>query len=64
LIDGQKAFDHVTWTKLMPILEGMDIHWCKRRLIANFTFVRLKLAQGEARSVKMEEELDRGAVCH
>jgi len=36
LIDGHKAFDHVTWTKLMQILEGTDIHWCKRRLISKF----------------------------
>jgi hypothetical protein len=66
LIVGQKAFDHVTWIKLMQILEGTDIHWRKRRLISKFDMdqsVRLKLVQGETRSVKMEEELDKDAVC-
>jgi hypothetical protein len=66
-IDGQKAFDHVTWTKLMQILEGTDIHGLKRRLISKFYMnqsVRIKLVQGETRSVRMEEALDKDAVCH
>jgi hypothetical protein len=67
LIDGQKAFDHVTWTKLMQILEGTDIHGRKRRMISKFYLnqsVRLKLVQGETRSIRMEEALDKDAVCH
>jgi len=35
LIDWQKAFDRVNWTKLMQILKGTDIDWRERRLISN-----------------------------
>jgi hypothetical protein len=40
-IDWQKAFDHVSWTKLMQILKGTGIDWCKRRLISKFTCIRV-----------------------
>jgi hypothetical protein len=32
IIDWQKAFDHVNWTKLMWILGGTGTDWCKRGL--------------------------------
>jgi len=32
IINWQKAFDHVNWTKLMQILQGTGIDWCERRL--------------------------------
>jgi hypothetical protein len=32
LIEWQKAFDHVKWTKLMQILKETSIEWCERRL--------------------------------
>ena len=32
--DGQKAFDHVNWTKLMQILNRVGIDWRERRLIS------------------------------
>jgi hypothetical protein len=35
LIDWQKAFDQVNWTKLMQILKGNGIDWRERRLITN-----------------------------
>ena len=33
--DWQKAFDQVSWTKLMQILKGNVIDWLNRRLISN-----------------------------
>jgi hypothetical protein len=35
LIDWQKAFDRVNWTKLMQILKGTGVDWRERRLISN-----------------------------
>jgi hypothetical protein len=35
LIDWQKAFDRVNWTKLMQILKETVIDWRERRLISN-----------------------------
>jgi hypothetical protein len=34
LMDWQKAFDRVNWTKLMQILKGIGIDWRERRLIS------------------------------
>jgi hypothetical protein len=55
-IDWQKAFDHVNWTKLMQILKGTGIDWRERRLISKLYMeqsVKLRLDQGETRSVKI-----------
>jgi hypothetical protein len=32
IIDWQKVFDHVNWTKLMQVLEGTGIDWYERKL--------------------------------
>ena len=66
-IDWQKAFDRVNWTKLMQILKRTCIDWRERRLISNLYMaqsVKVRLNGGETRSVKMEEELDKDAICH
>jgi hypothetical protein len=55
-IDWQKAFDHVSWTKLMQILKGTGIDWRERKLISKFYMeqsVKIRLDQGETRSVKL-----------
>ena len=58
-IDWQKAFDRVTWTKLMQILEESGIDWHERRLISNLYMtqsVKVRLNRGETRSVKLKED--------
>jgi hypothetical protein len=55
-IDWQKAFDRVSWTKLMQILKGTGIDWHERRLISNLYMtqsVKVRLNRGETRSVKI-----------
>jgi len=55
LIDWQKAFDRVNWTKLMQILKGTGIDWRGRRLISNLYIaqsVNVRLSRGETRRVK------------
>jgi hypothetical protein len=34
VIDWQKAFGRVNWSKLMQIVEVTEIDWCERRLIS------------------------------
>jgi hypothetical protein len=54
-IDRQHAFDHVNWTKLMQILKGTGVDWCKR-LISKLYMdqsVKVRLDQGERRGVKI-----------
>jgi hypothetical protein len=34
LIEWQKAFGRVNWTKVMQLLKGTGIDWSKRRLIS------------------------------
>jgi len=58
-IDWQKAFDRVNWTKWKQILKGTGIDWSERRLISN-----LYMAEGRQAVWRMEEELDKDAVCH
>jgi hypothetical protein len=51
-IDWQKAFDRVSWTKLMQILKGTGIDGRKRRLISKLYMDqsgKLRLDQGETR---------------
>jgi hypothetical protein len=49
-IDWQKAFDHVNWTKLILILKGISIDWCKRRLIRKlYMDQHVKLRMGQER---------------
>jgi len=65
-IDLQEVFDHVNWTKLMQILKGTDIDWGTRRLISKLFVdhsVKLRLDQGETKSVKMEEDFMFFALC-
>jgi len=65
-IDLQEIFDHVNWTKLMQILKGTGFDWSKRRLIGKLYVdqsVKLRLDQGETRSVKMEEDFVFFALC-
>ena len=33
LVDYEKAFDRVVWTKLMEILRNIEVDWKDRRLI-------------------------------
>jgi len=61
--DGQKAFDQVNWTKLMQILKGTGIDWRERRLISNLYVaqsVKVRMNQGETRSVKIERGVRQG----
>jgi hypothetical protein len=62
-IDWQKACDFVHWTKLMQILKGIQINWCKRRLISKLYMeqsVKIQLDQGEKRSVKIGRGVRQG----
>jgi hypothetical protein len=62
-IDWQKASDHVNWTKLMQILKGIGINWCERRLISKLYMkqsVKIRLGQGEMRSVKIGRGVRQG----
>jgi hypothetical protein len=64
-IDRQKAFDRVNWNKLMQILKGTGIDWHKSRLISKLYMeqsVKVRLDQGEARSVKIGRG-DRQGCC-
>ena len=66
-IDWQKAFDRANWTKLMQILKRTGIDWRERRLISKLYMdqrVKVRLDRGETRVCRLEEELDKGAVCH
>jgi hypothetical protein len=56
-IDWQKAFDRVSWTKLIQILKECGIHWRERRWIRNLYMahsVKVRLNRGKTRSVKIE----------
>jgi hypothetical protein len=62
-IDWQKAFDRVNWTKLMQILKGIGIDWRERRLISKLYMeqsVKIRLDQGETRSVKIGRGVRQG----
>ena len=62
-IDWQKAFDRVSWTKLMQILKGIGIDWPERRLISNLYFaqsVKVRLNRWETRSVKIGRGVRQG----
>jgi len=63
LMDWQKAFDRVNWTKLMQILKGIGIDWRERRLIGNLYMaqsVKVWLNRGETRSVKIGRGVRQG----
>ena len=65
-IDWQKACDGVNWTKLMQIVKGTGINWCKGRLISKLYMdqsVKLKLDQEETRRGRLGEVLDKDALC-
>jgi hypothetical protein len=62
-IDWQKAFDRVSWTTLMQILEVTGIDWRERRLISNLYMaqsVKVRLNRGETRSVKTARGVRQG----
>jgi len=66
-IDWQRAFDHINWTKLMQILKRIGIDWRERRLISKLYMeqkVKVRLDRGEQEVCRLEEELDKDAVCH
>ena len=66
-IDWQKAFDRVNWTKLMQILKRTGIDWRERRLISKLYMdqrVKVQPDRGETKSGRLEEQLDKDAVCH
>jgi hypothetical protein len=59
----QKAFDRVSWTKLLKILQGIGIYWRERRLISKLYMeqsVKVRLDQGETRSVKIGRGVRQG----
>jgi len=63
VIDWQKAFGQVNWTKLMQILKGNVINWRERRLISNLYMaqsVKVRLNRGETRSVKTARGVRQG----
>ena len=63
LVDWQKAFDRVNWTKLMHILKGTVIDWRERRLISNLYMTqsnKVRLNRGETRSVKTGRRVRQG----
>jgi len=54
-IDWQKAFERINWTKLQQIIKGNCVEWREKGLISKVYVVqsvKLKLEQGETRSVK------------
>jgi hypothetical protein len=56
LMDWQKAFERINWTKLLQILKENGVECRERRLISKLYMDRsakLKLDQGETRSVKI-----------
>ena len=62
----QEALQNVNWTKLMQILEVTGSDWHERRLTSKLYMdqsVKLKLGQGEMREWRLEEELEKDAVC-
>ena len=66
-IDWQKEFDRVNWTKLMQILKRTGIDLRERRLISKLYTeqkVKVRLAEGRKEVCRLEEELDKDAVCH
>ena len=66
-IDWQKVFDRVNWAKLMQILKISGIDWCERILINKLYVdqrVKVQLDRGVTRSCRLEEVLDKDAVCH
>ena len=63
LIDWQKAFDRVNWTKLMQILKRTGIDWRERRLISKLYMdqrVKVRLDRGETRSVQIGRGVRQG----
>jgi hypothetical protein len=62
-INWQKAFDRVNWTKLIQIVKETGIDWRERRLISNLYMaqsVKMRLNQGETRSVKIGRGVRQG----
>jgi retron-type reverse transcriptase len=62
-MDWLKAFDRVNWTKLMQILKETGTDWRERRLISNLYMVqsvKVRLNQGETRSVKIGKGVRQG----
>ena len=63
LIDWQKAFDRVNWTKLMQILKRTGIDWRERRLISKLCRdqrIKVRLDRGETRSVQIGRRIRQG----
>jgi hypothetical protein len=63
LIDWQKAFGRVNWTKLVQILKVTGSDWREGRLTGNLYMgqgVRVRLNRGETRSVKIRSAVRQG----
>jgi len=63
VIDWQKAFDRVNWTKLIQILKRTGIDWHERRLISKLYMdqrVKVRLNRGETRSVQIGRRVRQG----
>ena len=63
LIDWQKAFDRVNWTKLMHNLKISGIDWRESRLISKLYLdqrVKVRLDRGETRSVQIGKGVRQG----
>ena len=44
MLDWQKAFDRVDWTKLLEMLRNIGVNWRERRLIRNIHGTKSKTA--------------------
>jgi hypothetical protein len=55
LVDWQKLFDPVNWTKLVPIVKGTGVDWRDRRLVTKFYMDQnmKNMDQGETLIVKI-----------
>jgi hypothetical protein len=63
LIDWQKAFDCVKWTKLMETLKKTGTDWRERRLISKLYMdqsVRVRPDQGVTKSIKIGRGVRKG----
>ena len=65
LIDWQKAFERVRWSKLMQFVRQTGIDWCERRLISKLYMdqsVKVDWTMRRQEAWRFEEELDKDVV--
>ena len=62
-VDLEKAFDRVTWDKLLAILKNKGIDWKERRLIWNLYIgqrISIKVRQEETEEVEINRGVTQG----